>query len=135
MDDGYTIRRRRQCTACRKRFSTYERMERSIMRVIKRDESRELFDSNKLMSGIERACWKRPISHTRIRELIIQIENDIYEQFEFEVHSQQVGQIVMSHLSSFDEVAYIRFASVYRDFTNAQDFIQEISPYLPSQKR
>lgn len=134
MDDGYTIRRRRCCNACRRRFSTFERMERSSLRVIKRDETRELFDAHKLFRGIERACWKRPIGTERIQELAQKIENEIFEQFEVEVHSQQIGQIVMEHLSSFDEVAYIRFASVYRDFANAEDFIQEISPYLPQPK-
>lgn len=135
MDDGYTIRRRRCCNACGKRFSTFERMERSSLRVIKRDESRELFDSAKLRSGIERACWKRPIPIEQIQSLAQRIEIEIYEQFEMEVNSHHIGQIVMEHLSEFDEVAYIRFASVYRDFTNAQDFIQEISPYLPRRKR
>lgn len=135
MEDGYVIRRRRHCNSCHRRFSTFERMERVTIRVVKRDHNREPFDPDKLRSGIERACWKRPISTDRIQELTQRIETAIYAQFEVEVPSEQIGEIVMQHLSEIDEVAYIRFASVYRDFGNAQDFIREISPYLPIGKR
>ncbi len=135
LEDGYAIRRRRRCNACHRRFSTFERMERTAIRVVKRDQSRQPFDAEKLRSGIERACWKRPVSTERIQSLTQQIESEVYEQFETEVPSEQIGELVMQHLSKVDEVAYVRFVSVYRDFNDAQDFIREISPYLPAGKR
>jgi transcriptional repressor NrdR len=135
LDDGYVIRRRRRCVACNRRFSTQEQIERTSIRVVKRDNSREPFDMDKLRSGIERACWKRPVSTERIQTMVMAIELEIRERFEVEVESQQIGEIVMQKLSLVDQVASIRFASVYRDFSNAQDFIQEISAYLPTQRR
>lgn len=135
LDDGYIIRRRRRCAGCNRRFSTLERIERTTIRVVKRDDSRQPFDPDKLRSGIERACWKRPVTTERVQLMVLAIELEIREQFEMEVNSQQIGEIVMRHLSEVDQVASIRFASVYRDFSNAQDFIQEISAYLPTQKR
>lgn len=135
LDDGYVIRRRRRCVACNRRFSTQEQIERTSIRVVKRDNSREPFDLDKLRSGIERACWKRPVSTERIQTMVMAIELEIRERFEIEVESQQIGEIVMQKLSLVDQVASIRFASVYRDFSNAQDFIQEISAYLPTQRR
>ena len=135
LDDGYIIRRRRRCTSCNRRFSTLERIERTTIRVVKRDDSRQPFDAEKLRSGIERACWKRPVPTERIQMMVLAIEIEIREQYEIEVTSQQIGEIVMRKLSEVDQVASIRFASVYRDFSNAQDFIKEISAYLPTQKR
>ena len=135
LDEGHVIRRRRHCNKCHRRFSTFERIERSLMRVVKRDNSREPFAVEKLRSGIERACWKRPVPTERIEEMAQALETLIYEQFEIEVTSQQIGELVMQQLAGVDQVAYIRFASVYRDFNNAQDFIAEISPYLPAGKR
>jgi transcriptional repressor NrdR len=135
LNDGFIIRRRRSCVACKRRFSTSERIERTTIQVVKRDDSREPFDPDKLRSGIQRACWKRPVTTERIQSIVGAIEQEIREQFEMEVPSHQIGEIVMQHLSGIDQVASIRFASVYRDFSNAQDFIKAISAYLPTPKK
>ncbi len=130
-EDGFAIRRRRCCMACQRRFSTCERTDRSTVRVVKRDQSREIFDPEKIRSGIERACWKRPVSTNQVQELVQQIEAEINDLDNGEISSQQVGEFVMKRLAHVDEVAYIRFASVYQDFNKLQDFIAAIRPYLP----
>jgi transcriptional repressor NrdR len=134
-DDGFAIRRRRRCNACHRRFSTCERIERNMVRVVKRDQSRQPFDAEKVRAGIERACWKRPVPTARIKELVMQLENEIQDNYDEEITSEQVGELVMQALATVDEVAYIRFASVYRSFSKPQDFIAEISPYLQSLKK
>jgi transcriptional repressor NrdR len=130
--DGYSIKRRRYCNSCHRKFPTLERIERTSIRIIKRDESREPFSPDKLASGIERACWKRKVSSDRIQSLVQTIETELYERYEDEVPSREIGEMVMEQLAEIDQVAYIRFASVYRDFTTVQDFIREIGPYLPA---
>lgn len=127
MADGYIIRRRRECIQCGRRFSTAEKIERSLLRVTKRDGSCQPFDPEKIRSGIERACWKRPVKTEEIQEKVLQIENEIREDYEPEVTTQQIGEIVMRNLIDLDQVALIRFASVYQNFETAEDFIRTIS--------
>ncbi len=125
-DDGFVIRRRRICNLCDRRFTTYERIETPQVRVVKRDGTRTPFDREKLRQGLERACWKRPISDDQIASLIAQIELDIDSMFETEVESSFVGKQAMQYLAEIDQVAYVRFASVYRQFKDAGDFAREI---------
>jgi transcriptional repressor NrdR len=125
--DGFVVRRRRTCLGCGKKFTTRESVvEASQIRVIKRDNSRVPFDRDKLRKGLERACWKRQISDTQILTLITQVEQDIEAAFETEVQSQFIGERVMHYLGELDQVAYVRFASVYRHFNDADDFVREL---------
>jgi len=135
--DGFVVRRRRTCCACEKKFTTYERVEATQIRVIKRDGSHVPFDHEKLRHGIERACWKRKVSEDQIAALIVQVEHDINSAFDTEVNSQFIGERVMHYLAELDQVAYVRFASVYRHFEDADDFIRELqrmkqNPDMPS---
>ena len=125
-DDGFVIRRRRTCNLCGKRFTTYERIETPQVYVVKRNGHRVPFDRDKLRQGLERACWKRQISEAQISTLIAQVELDIDSMFEVEVESRFIGQRVMQYLADLDQVAYVRFASVYRHFKDAADFAQEL---------
>ena len=129
-DDGYVIRRRRLCCACAKRFTTFERTESTSVRVVKRDGSRVPFDREKLRQGLERACWKRPVTESQIATIIARIEEDIDSAFETEVESRFIGELAMQLLCERDQVAYVRFASVYREFQNAHDFAQELGNML-----
>jgi transcriptional repressor NrdR len=115
-EDGAATRRRRQCNACRRRYTTYERVERTTVRVIKKDGARVPFDRIRLKQGLEKACWKRPISDAEIEALIIEVENHIEANCESEIESRFLGEIVMEQLRELDQVAYVRFASVYREF-------------------
>jgi len=126
-EGGYMVRRKRICNSCQRRFSTAEKIEKLSVRVVKSDQTREPLDREKIRRGIERACSKRPIASTVIERAVQDIEADIYANYDSEVTSSQVGDIVMRHLAKLDEVAYIRFASVYREFDDAQDFIRAIS--------
>jgi transcriptional repressor NrdR len=128
--DGYSIRRRRQCLKCRRRYTTYERIEESTIKVVKRDGSRVPFSREKVKHGLERACWKRPISDRDIERTVAAIENDVYTSFDLEIESRRLGELVMEHLRDLDEVAFVRFASVYRQFADAGDFVDEIRPLL-----
>lgn len=121
------VRRRRICNSCNKRFATLEKIEKLNVRVVKRGETREPLDREKIRRGIERACSKRPITSEVIESVVQAIETEIYANYETEVPAEEVGEIVIRHLADLDEVAYIRFASVYREFHNAQDFFQAIS--------
>jgi transcriptional repressor NrdR len=125
--DGYVVRRKRICTSCNRRFTTQEQIEQVSVRVVKRDQTREPFDREKIRRGIERACSKRPIKSAKIEEVVQSIESDIYAVFEDELSTDQLGETVMRHLAELDDVAYIRFASVYREFHDVKDFIQAIS--------
>ena len=129
-DDGYVIRRRRLCCRCAKRFTTFERIESTSVRVVKRDGSRVPFDREKLRYGLERACWKRSVSDSQISTLIARIEEEIDSAFETEVESQFIGEQAMQLLRELDQVAYVRFASVYRKFQDAHDFAQELGNML-----
>ena len=128
--DGFAIRRRRQCLKCKRRYTTYERIEESAIKVVKKDGSRVPFSRDKIKCGLERACWKRPISDRDIDRTVSGIENDVYSSFESEIDSRRLGELVMDHLRELDEVAFVRFASVYRQFADAGDFVDELRPFL-----
>lgn len=128
-EDGYVIRRKRVCGSCQRKFITLERLEEASIRVVKRDQSREPLDREKIRRGIERACSKRPVSSQQIELLVQEIESEIYSIYLLEVAAEQIGEIVMRHLARTDEVAYVRFASVYREFDNVSDFINAIEPF------
>lgn len=128
--DGYSIRRRRECLECKRRCTTYERLEELTIKVIKKDDVREPFNREKIRQGILKACWKRPISDEIVDTMIAEIESDIYAEFESEIESRIVGDMVMHQLSKVDQVAYVRFASVYREFKDVQDFVEELQPIL-----
>jgi transcriptional repressor NrdR len=127
-DGGRIIRRRRQCLACKKRFTTYEKTSESFkMYVIKKDNSRVPYDREKIIAGLQKACYKRPVSVEDIRLITDKVEEDIFRNFDKEVTSSFIGESVIKHLRDVDKVAYIRFASVYRDFKDAGELIQEVS--------
>lgn len=129
-EDGFAIRRRRECLDCRRRYTTYERVERTVMKVVKKDGARVPFDRNKLKLGLEKACWKRPISDVRLEAIVSEIENHIEANFDSEVQSRYIGELMMQQLRELDQVAYVRFASVYRQFEDVQDFVDELKPML-----
>lgn len=126
----FVIRRRRECLKCERRFTTYEKIEESPLKVIKKDGSRVPFNRNKIREGVEKACWKRPVSEETIERIVADIEIDLYENFEREVPSRYVGEKVMDALRQIDQVAFVRFASVYRDFKDVTDFVEELEPML-----
>ncbi len=126
-EGGYLVRRRRVCNSCQRRFVTTETIEKLSVRLVKSDETREPLDREKIRRGIERACSKRNIKSSTIETVVLAIEADIYASFDSEISSSEVGEIVMRHLAKLDPVAYIRFASVYREFENTQDFVRAIS--------
>ncbi len=125
-EDGAVIRRRRECTACHKRFTTYEKFEERPFLVVKKDGSRQQFDRSKILMGILRACEKRPVSSETIEEIVDSIEAELKDHSEREVSSMVIGEMVMDKLRALDEVAYVRFASVYRQFTDLNSFISTI---------
>jgi len=124
--EGATIRRRRQCLACEHRFTTYEEVEHGVLVVLKRDDRREEFSKEKLLSGIKKACQKRPISPKLIEDVVDRISDEVTNKYEREVPAEAIGRLVMNELRQLDDVAYVRFASVYRRFQEATDFVQEI---------
>ena len=129
-EDGAVIRRRRECAACKKRFTTYERVEERPLLVIKKGGNREQFDRNKILNGLTRACEKRPISSETIERIVNSIEADLRDFNDREVSSMVIGEMVMDKLRSLDEVAYVRFASVYREFRDAESFLEELKNLL-----
>lgn len=128
--DGAAIRRRRECMKCERRFTTYERLEESPLLVIKRDGRREPFDRKKLLSGILKACEKRPIPMERLEVLVDEVERELGQKFEKEIPSVEIGARVMQRLHDLDEVAYVRFASVYRSFKDLNQFMKELREML-----
>lgn len=128
--DGFAIRRRRECAACSRRFTTYERIEESPMRVVKKDGRREPFDRRKILMGLMKACEKRPVSMDVLEDIVSRIDHLVTDQFEREVPCQFIGRLVMRELRKVDQVAYVRFASVYRDFKDVAEFVDEIQPLL-----
>lgn len=128
--DGDLIRRRRECSHCQRRFTTYERVEETLPLVIKKDGRREVFDRGKILAGLQRACEKRPISVTVLEKLVERIEQRLQESGEREVHSREIGEQIMRELQSLDEVAYVRFASVYRSFKDVNEFMNEVKELL-----
>ena len=127
-EGGRVIRRRRQCLSCKKRFTTYEKIGESFkLNVIKKDGSRVPYDREKMIAGLQKACYKRPVSANKIQEAADKIEEAIFKNYDKEVSSIFVGECAMKHLRTVDNVAYIRFASVYREFTDAGEFIDEVT--------
>jgi transcriptional repressor NrdR len=124
--EGATIRRRRECTKCNHRFTTYEEIEHEGLMVLKRDDRREQFAKEKLLSGVRKACQKRPISPKVIEDLVEQIIDTVTDKYDREVPAEFIGKLVMDGLRKVDDVAYVRFASVYRRFQEATDFVQEV---------
>ena len=129
-DDGTSIRRRRECLSCGRRFTTYETVESLPIIVVKRDNSRQSFDRNKIMNGMIRACEKRPVSTQDLESAVQDIESIIQNSLEREVTTQYIGELVMERLKALDEVAYVRFASVYRQFKDIHSFMQELNKIL-----
>lgn len=127
LDDGASVRRRRMCLRCGYRFTTYERMETPHLAVLKKDGRRELFDRDKVASGVYKACEKRPISIELVQEVIAQIERELHSRGEAEIDSSVIGELVMDKLMVLDDVAYVRFASVYRSFTDVASFEAELA--------
>ena len=134
-EDGFMIKRRRYCNVCNRRFTTYERIEVTNIRVIKRDGTRVPFDREKLRKGIERACWKRPVSEGQISALIARVETKIENDGENEIDTDYIGENVLACLRELDEVAYVRFASVYRKFDSVDDFSRELRSLLKEQSK
>jgi len=128
--DGEAIRRRRECLKCARRFTTYEQVEHALPMVIKKDGRRESFDRNKILSGLTKACEKRPISVEKLYEVIDDIEKQLYSRMEKEVASNIIGEMLMEKLARLDEVAYVRFASVYRQFKDINAFTKELQKFL-----
>ena len=128
-DEANSIRRRRECLSCGKRFTTYETVETTPILVIKSDNSRQLFDNEKLKRGIIRACEKRPVSMSQIDKIVDNVEKVLQNSLDQEVHSSRIGELVMENLKKIDEVSYIRFASVYRKFADLTHFMEFIKEY------
>lgn len=129
-DEGTSIRRRRECLKCMKRFTTYETVERLPLMLIKRDGAREPYDRNKLLSGVMKACEKRPVPQARLEQLVDTVEQRLFGTLETEISSQKIGEMVMDELRKVDEVAYVRFASVYRQFKDINTFLDELNTLL-----
>ncbi|HUO06287.1 MAG TPA: transcriptional regulator NrdR [Candidatus Binataceae bacterium] len=133
--DGAMIRRRRACSSCKRRFTTYERVEEASPMVVKKDGRREPFDRNKIIAGLKRACEKRPVSMETIEQVAANIETSMAEQGEREVMSAAIGQALMDELHKIDQVAYVRFASVYRSFKDIDEFMHELEDLINQRKR
>ena len=129
-DDNNSIRRRRMCDECGKRFTTYEKVETIPLIVIKKDNNREQYDRAKIEAGVLRACHKRPISANDINKLIDEVETEIFSREEKEIPSDEIGEIVMDKIKDLDDVAYVRFASVYREFKDVNTFMSELKKML-----
>jgi len=130
VDDNTAIRRRRLCDVCGKRFTSYEKVELSPLMVVKKDQNRELFDRAKIEDGVLRACHKRPVSAAQIKELVDSIENEVYNSGEREIDSSYIGELVMEKLKDLDAVAYVRFASVYREFKDIDSFMDALKKII-----
>ena len=128
--EGSIIRRRRECMSCGRRFTTYERIENLPLRVVKKDGSRTEFNRAKILEGLVKACEKRPIATEKLQEVVADIENELYTHHDKEVSSRHIGQLVMRRLRDMDKVAYVRFASVYREFEDVSEFVDEVKPML-----
>ena len=129
-DDNSSIRRRRLCDACGKRFTTYEKVETIPLIVIKKDQTREQYDRRKVEAGVLRACYKRPIPVSKMNELVDAVETELFSREEKEIDSKVIGEIVMERLKNLDAVAYVRFASVYREFKDVNTFMDELKKIL-----
>jgi len=134
-DEGEKIRRRRECINCQKRFTTYEVVETTPIMVVKKDKSREAFDRDKLLGGLMRACDKRQVSISTLEAVVDEIQTSIQNSLDREVQSSRVGELAMEHLKVIDEVAYVRFASVYRQFKDVNSFLEELKYLLDSKEK
>ena len=132
-DEGASIRRRRECLACHKRFTTYEMMESLPVMVVKKDGSRQSFDRNKVLSGLIRACEKRPVSFDTLENIVNEVEQSLQNELKQEISSAEIGELVMDKLKKVDQVAYVRFASVYRQFKDIDTFMAELNKLLEDQ--
>lgn len=130
VDDNTAIRRRRLCDSCGKRFTTYEKVETLPLVVIKKDQTRQQFDRSKIEAGVLRACYKRPISAEAINQLVDSVENEIFRMSDREVSSTTIGNVLMDHLKKLDGVAYVRFASVYREFKDVNTLMEELKDLM-----
>lgn len=126
-DDGTAIRRRRECMKCQKRFTTYEKLETLSLVVVKKDKSRQQYERDKVLKGLMHACEKRPISMEQMEKIVDEIEAELYQAMVREVDSSGIGELVMKHLKEIDEVAYVRFAAVYKRFDNIDAFLEELN--------
>lgn len=124
------IRRRRECEKCYKRFTTYEKIEQMPLIIVKKDGSRQVYQRTKMLNGILRACEKRPISISQIEEIVDEIEKELYNSMEKEIDSKKIGELVMKRLKKIDDVAYVRFASVYRQFKDINTFLEELNKII-----
>lgn len=135
VEDGNGIRRRRECIVCKKRFTTYEKAEQAPIIVIKKNGKRDLFDKDKLLRGIIKSCQKTNVSFDAIEKMVDEIERDLHSVGEKEIKSELIGQMVMNHLQKLDPVAYVRFASVYREFKDVETFREEIESLLNTKNK
>jgi transcriptional repressor NrdR len=133
--EGYAIRRRRECLGCKRRYTTYENIEDLAIKVVKKDGSRVPLDREKIRRGLERACWKRPVSDDQIEAVVSAVEHEVFTHHDSEVESRVLGDLVMKHLRELDQVAFVRFASVYREFKDARDFAQVLQHFLGDKKK
>ena len=133
-DEGTSIRRRRECLHCGKRFTTYETVERMPLMLIKRDGTRQAYDRQKLLNGLVKACEKRPVSLMQLEQIVDYVEQKLFSSLESEVSSKVIGELVMEQLRKVDEVAYVRFASVYRQFKDINTFMQELNKLLEDRR-
>jgi transcriptional repressor NrdR len=134
-EDGFAIRRRRECVNCHRRYTTYERIEEQAIKVVKKDGVRVPYERDKIKRGLEKACWKRPIRDEQIEAVVAAIEADVFANFDTEVDSRYLGELAMQHLRQLDQVAFVRFASVYREFEDVRDFVEELQPMLEKTDR
>jgi transcriptional repressor NrdR len=128
--DGFVIRRRRECLECERRYTTYERIEETPLRVVKKDGTRIPFDRRRILLGLMKACEKRPVSIDQLEEITAHIEDELHGRGEREVATTEIGRLVMIELKKVDQEAYVRFASVYREFKDVSDFVEEVKPML-----
>ncbi len=133
-EDGRSIRRRRQCESCGRRFTTYEKIEFFPLMVVKKDNTREPYDRAKMEAGVLRACHKRPVSVQSITDMLNDVENEIFQISDKEITSKQIGEMIMERLKDLEEVAYVRFASVYREFTDVNTFAEELTKLLKKKR-
>lgn len=134
-EEGYAIRRRRECNSCKKRFTTYEKIEETPLIIVKKDGNRETYNKDKILNGIIKACEKRPVSFEQMEKIIDSIERTLQNSLDKEISSKYIGELVMSRLKEIDEVAYVRFASVYRQFKDINTFVDELTKLLDEKKK
>ncbi len=129
-EGGFAVRRQRECLSCRRQYTTFERSEERTIKVVKKDGTRAPFDRQKIRQGLEKACWKRPVSDEQIEAIVVAVESEVHSRAEPEVETSFLGELVMQHLRKLDQVAFVRFASVYRQFQDVQDFVDELDEIM-----